>query len=249
MSVSTPPFMIIPAIDLRGGKCVRLQQGDYDRQTTYDGLPVDVAHAWETAGAPLLHLVDLDGAKGGTPRHAEAIAGIAHALHIPCELGGGIRTEADIRLALSWGVRRVILGTVVAEAPERAEGWVKTFGAEAIVAGLDARDGKIALRGWLEDSRISVIELARHLAAEGVRRFIYTDINTDGMFTGPNLEAVARLCDAVPAAKVIASGGVGSAEHVHQLCALRRANLEGVIVGKALYDGRVTYADLLAAAK
>ncbi len=238
---------IVPAIDLRGGRCVRLQQGDYERQTTYDANPVDMVRAWEDAGAELIHIVDLDGAKDGHPVHLELIRQMTAATDTPCELGGGIRTFDDVRACLDAGISRVILGTAIIESPELTKRLLSELDPAAIVAGLDARNGKIAVRGWLEDSTIDVVELAVSLVDQGVRNIIYTDISTDGMFTGPNVNGTKRLCEACPAAQIVASGGVGNADHVRGLAALEAENLYGVIVGKALYDQRVSFAELAAA--
>jgi phosphoribosylformimino-5-aminoimidazole carboxamide ribotide isomerase len=242
-------FQIIPAIDLRHGRCVRLEQGDYDRQTVYDGSPIDMAQTWERLGAPLIHLVDLDGAKAGHPVNLATIERICQAVKCPCELGGGIRSLRDIEDALRVGVKRCILGTVIAENPSHASALLEDIAAEDLVAGLDARGGKIAVRGWLESSGREALDLARELFDHGLRQFIYTDIQTDGMFTGPNLAELRKLCRAVPGADVIASGGIGTPEHIRQLVELGEPNLVGVIVGKALYDGRVTYEQLVAAAR
>ncbi len=236
---------IIPAIDLRGGKCVRLQQGDYDRQTVYDASPIDMAKTWEAAGASLIHIVDLDGARAGQPQHLELIAGITAAISTPCELGGGIRKPEDVHACLEAGVARVILGTVLVENPDLATRLIAELDPDKLVAGLDARDGLIAVNAWQRESSVNAVELASRLTAKGFRNIIYTDIATDGMFTGPNLTAVEQLCRAVPDARVIASGGIGSAGHVRALAALGLPNLAGVIVGKALYDRRVSYAELL----
>lgn len=240
-------FKIVPAIDLRHGKCVRLEQGDYDRQTTYDTSPIEMAEQWQALGAPLIHLVDLDGAKAGKPMNLAVIRKICSTVKTPCELGGGIRSIGDIEEALRAGVSRVILGTMIAEHPAHASALLEDFKAAELVAGLDARNGTIAIRGWVEESTVSAIDLARQLVDQGVRQFIYTDIATDGMFTGPNLEELGKLCEAVPEATICASGGVGTPEHIEQLVGLKLKNLEGVIVGKALYDGRVTYEELVAA--
>ncbi len=241
-------LQIVPAIDIRHGKCVRLEQGDYDRQTTYDASPVDMARQFEAEGAPLIHLVDLDGAKAGHPANLATIARVCEAVSTPCELGGGIRSIVDIRDALQAGVSRVILGTLVAEQPSHAAALLEDFASDELVAGIDAREGRVATRGWLEESSVEAIELARELFEHGIRNFIYTDICTDGMFTGPNVEELTSICEAVPEARIIASGGVGSAEHVSLLAGLGLPNLQGVIVGKALYDGRVTYPELVDAA-
>lgn len=241
-------LQIIPAIDIRGGQVVRLQQGDYSRETVYPESPVEMARVWKVAGAPLIHLVDLDGARVGHPVNTPTVAAVCKAAGIPCELGGGIRTKADIATVLHLGVARAVVGTMVVESPDTVAALLEDFGADHLVASLDARDGKVAVRGWAEDTTVDVLELAKRLAAMGVRRVVYTNIRTDGMFTGPDLEGVAALCAAAPPLKVIASGGIGAADHVRQLVALQLPNLEGVIVGKALYDGRCSYDDLLVAA-
>lgn len=240
---------IIPAIDIRGGNCVRLFQGDYAKETIYGTDPAAQAKAWQDAGAEIIHLVDLDGAKAGHPVNLEALEAICKAVTIPCELGGGIRTVEDARKVLDLGISRVILGTVVCDEPKLAETFISQFGSEKIVVGIDAKDGKVATRGWVETSSTDAFELARKLYLFGVSRFIYTDIATDGALCGPSLKSTAELCDLLPDCNVIASGGVSCAKDITDLNALGKANLEGVIVGKALYDGRVTFADLDAVTK
>ena len=237
-------FKIIPAIDLRSGKCVRLEQGDFSRQTTYNDNPLDVAKKWEALGAPLIHIVDLDGAKSGRNGNLNTVAEICSSVSCACELGGGIRTIGSVQNALEIGVSRVVFGTAVATEPRFGSTLVSHFNADCIVAGLDARDGKIATEGWTMGSDKAPVELAQSLFKFGIRQFIYTDISTDGMFTGPNLEGISMLCDAVPEGRFIASGGVGSTEHIERLLNLHKQNLDGVIVGKALYDGRLSYEEL-----
>ena len=240
---------IIPAIDIRGGNCVRLFQGDYAKETVYGTDPAAQAKAWQDAGAEIIHLVDLDGAKAGHPVNLEAIEAICKAVTIPCELGGGIRTVEDAKQVLDLGISRVILGTVACDNPKLAETFISQFGTEKIVVGIDAKDGKVATRGWIETSSTDAFALARKLYLFGVSRIIYTDIATDGALCGPNLKSVANLCDLIPECNVIASGGVSSAKDIADLNALGKVNLEGAIVGKALYDGRVTFADLDTATK
>lgn len=240
---------IIPAIDIRGGNCVRLFQGDYAKETVYGTDPAAQAKAWQDAGAEIIHLVDLDGAKAGHPVNLEAIEAICKAVTIPCELGGGIRTVEDAKAVLDLGISRVILGTVACDNPKLAETFISQFGTEKIVVGIDAKDGKVATRGWVETSSTDAFALARKLYLFGVSRIIYTDIATDGALCGPNLKSVENLCDLIPECNVIASGGVSSAKDIADLNALGKANLEGAIVGKALYDGRVTFADLDTATK
>ena len=234
-------MFVIPAIDLRGGKCVRLLRGDYQKETVYSDDPAAMAVRWRGFGADLLHVVDLDGAKAGHPVNLEAVRAICAAFGAKCELGGGIRTIADIEAAFSAGVARVILGTAACENADFVKEAVRRFGAERVVVGIDARDGKAAVSGWLVDSGIDALGLAAAMADIGVVRFIYTDIATDGALSGPNLPAMAALCAKVPACRVIASGGVSSAADIQGLkdLAARRSNLEGVIVGKALYDGKL----------
>jgi phosphoribosylformimino-5-aminoimidazole carboxamide ribotide isomerase len=241
-------MIILPAIDLRGGKCVRLRQGDYQRETIYADDPAAQARAWAEGGAGIIHLVDLDGAKAGSPANLAAVAAICAAVPVPCELGGGIRSAAHAEAAFAAGAARIILGTAACEDPALVGGMIAAFGPERVVVGIDAKDGRAATRGWLEDSGLDALELAAGFAARGVRRFIYTDIATDGMLSGPNLAAMAAFCDRVPSCRVIASGGIAGKNDVLDLIALRRPNLEGVIVGRALYDGRVTITELAAIA-
>ena len=239
---------LCPAIDLLHGNCVRLFQGDYAKETVYESTPADQAAVWEAAGAPLIHLVDLDGAKTGALTNSDAIQSICARVSIPCELGGGIRTVDDAKRAFDLGISRVILGTAVCDDPKIAEDFVNAFGPEKIVAGIDARDGKVATRGWVETSTVEAASLAKTLFLFGIERFIFTDIATDGALKGPNLPFMRNLCEQLPDCRIIASGGVSSPGDVRGLVSLNCANLEGAIVGKALYDGRTTYAELLTAA-
>lgn len=241
-------MQIFPAIDMRNGRCVRLFRGDYNQETVYGESPADQAEVWQKEGAPLIHLVDLDGAKAGHPVNVESIRRICETVSIPCELGGGIRTEKDAEQVFALGISRVILGTAACENPELTQSFIRNFGAERLVVGIDARDGMVALRGWLETSKVKTLDLARKMADLGVRRIIFTDIATDGAFTGPSIGPTSELCRAVPECRIIASGGVASDEDAARLAALHLDNLEGVIVGKALYDGRTTYKALAAAA-
>lgn len=242
-------FLVIPAIDLRNGRCVRLRQGRADAETVYSDDPVGMARRWQAEGAAYLHLVDLDGAFAGRPAHLPVVRAIAAALSIPVDLGGGLRTDEDLQAALDAKVDRVIVGTRACEHAEDLGRLAARFG-DRLAVGIDARDGRVQTRGWVETTALPAEDLARRVAGAGVRTLIYTDTATDGMLGGPNGEAVARVCRAVgPAARVIASGGVATADHIRQLRDLGCANLIGAIVGKALYDGRVTLAALLAAAE
>lgn len=241
-------MLIFPAIDMRNGHCVRLFRGDYNQETVYGDSPADQAAVWEKEGAPLIHLVDLDGAKAGAPVNVESIRKICETVSIPCELGGGIRSEKDAETVFALGISRVILGTAACENMDLVRSFLRNFGPEKVVVGIDARDGLVALRGWLETSAVKALDLAARMVELGIRRIIFTDIATDGAFTGPSIGPTLKLCQAVPQCRIIASGGVSSDTDVGKLAALKQDNLEGVIVGKALYDGRVTYQALVSAA-
>ncbi|MEI6166291.1 MAG: 1-(5-phosphoribosyl)-5-[(5-phosphoribosylamino)methylideneamino]imidazole-4-carboxamide isomerase [bacterium] len=229
---------IYPAIDLKDGKCVRLRQGLAEAVTVYSTDPVAMARQWAEAGGDWLHVVDLDGAFAGHPVHHEVIKAMAAAISIPLELGGGLRTDADIRQMLEAGVSRVILGTRACADPGALAALVKTFG-DKIAVGIDARNGKVQVKGWVETTDTLAVDLAVKVAAAGVRTIIYTDTATDGMLTGPNLDGVRILCRAVKA-RIIASGGISNCGDIAALAALALPNLDGVIVGKALYEGAVT---------
>jgi phosphoribosylformimino-5-aminoimidazole carboxamide ribotide isomerase len=233
------PFLIYPAIDLKGGKVVRLRQGRADAQTTYSDDPAAVAKRWEDDGARYLHVVDLDGAFEGAPRNWESVKAILSTVQIPVQLGGGLRSRSQIEDAMAMGVTRCVVGTKACESPALVEELAGAFGAH-IAVGIDARDGVVAVKGWTEKTKLSAVEFARQVSGLGVQHVIFTDVSTDGMLTGPNFIAIAGVCDAVDCF-VIASGGVGSADHVRRLRALSEQydNLTGVIIGKALYDGRV----------
>lgn len=239
---------IYPAIDLMKNQCVRLRQGRADEATVYNADPVDQALQWESQGGEYLHLVDLDGAFAGAPRHTRVIADIVEAVNIPVEVGGGLRTDEHVRELLDVGVDRIILGTRALAEPDALRRLVEEFGAR-IAVGIDARGGFVQVKGWVETTGTRAVDLARDVAALGVRTIIYTDTATDGMLKGPNLPGMAAMCDAVPTVSVVASGGVSNVDDIRGLAALKRSNLEGAIVGKALYEGTATLADLLAAAR
>lgn len=238
-------FEIIPAIDIRGGKCVRLLQGDYNRETVYGDDPIAMARKWADAGSPRLHVVDLDGARDGVPVNLEIIRQIAAAIDIPVEVGGGIRTHETIEALLDAGVQRCVLGTAAAKNPDWAEECFAIY-ADAIILGIDARDGKVAVSGWQETSAVKAVDFARAMEEAGCARIIFTDIARDGMLTGPNLEALRTMTEAVKI-PVIASGGVQAAADVALLRQI--PGIEGVISGKALYEGTTTIQELLEAAK
>lgn len=236
---------IYPAIDLKDGKCVRLKQGRADAVTVYSEDPVAMARQWAEAGGDWLHVVDLDGAFAGHPVHGETIKAMASAIQIPVEVGGGLRTDEDIRLMLEAGVRRVILGTRACSDPGALSALVHAFG-DRIAVGIDARNGKVQVKGWVETTETLAVDLAVKVAGLGVGTIIYTDTATDGMLTGPNIPGLQALCRSVQA-NVIASGGISTCADVAALAKLRLPNLEGVIVGKALYEGAVSIPEMKAA--
>jgi phosphoribosylformimino-5-aminoimidazole carboxamide ribotide isomerase len=239
---------IFPAIDLRGEKVVRLEQGRAEAETVYGTDPVAVAESFRAEGASHLHMVDLDGAFTGELKNTHLIAAVAKTSPLYIQVGGGLRTEKAISQTLATGVRRVVIGTRACESLPFVKAVVAQFGAERIAVGIDARNGIVSTKGWTVPSEWTAPDLARAVAGQGVRTIIYTDISTDGMFTGPNLVALRELAAAVPEVAIIASGGVATLEHIRALAALGKA-IDGVIVGKALYDGKLKLADVLAAAK
>ena len=233
---------IIPAIDLRGGKCVRLYQGDYSQETVFSADPVGMARHWQSLGAPRLHIVDLDGAAKGEVCHTAVVAEIARCMDIPLQFGGGIRGLDAVELVLGLGVERVVLGTAAVEdAAFVAEACCRFK--ERIIVAIDAREGFVATRGWREKTELTADELLQQMVDLGVSRFIYTDISRDGTLTGPNYGAIA---EAVAATRrpVIAAGGIASVEHLRRLAGL---GVEGAIVGRALYTGDVNLRKALAA--
>ena len=232
---------IIPAIDIRGGKCVRLYQGDYGQQTTFADNPVEVALQWKSQGARWLHVVDLDGAAVGEPRNAAVVERIIGRSLLLVELGGGIRKEEVAEELLHSGVSRIVLGTAAIEKPELVEKLNRRFG-QAVVVGLDARDGKIAIHGWRKDTVFDVLDLAREMMRIGVKRFIYTDVRRDGTLTEPNFDAIGKLMDRLDV-PVVASGGVARLEHLQRLGEL---GVEGAIIGKALYTGDINLREAIA---
>ncbi|MEG1552087.1 MAG: 1-(5-phosphoribosyl)-5-[(5-phosphoribosylamino)methylideneamino]imidazole-4-carboxamide isomerase [Kiritimatiellia bacterium] len=232
-------MIILPAIDLMNNSCVRLQQGRKEAMTIYSDNPLAQAQAWRAQGAQSLHIVDLDGAFSGYPKHTELITKIIQETHLQVEVGGGLRTDAAVETLMAAGVTRAIIGTRALEEPEALARWVQCYG-DRIAVGIDARDGWVQVKGWVEKSLTSATELAKRVADCGVSTLIYTDIATDGMLGGTNLSAMAEMCDTVPHVKIIASGGVSHPDHVRALRALHRSNLFGAIVGKALYDGTTT---------
>jgi len=229
-------FDIIPAIDLRDGRCVRLVQGDYSRETVYSSDPVAMAKRWEEMGAKRLHVVDLDGAREGEPRNLGVAGKIARALAVPCDIGGGIRSRESARAVLDEGFQRFSIGTRALDA-EFARAIFSEFG-DAAILDIAARGGMVSVEGWQEQTQVSALNLARGLDAVGCRRIIFTDVSRDGALSGPNVEAVRAMAQGVRAS-VIASGGVSQVGDIVALAGLAPLGVEGVIVGKALYDGRL----------
>jgi len=236
---------VIPAIDLLGGKCVRLYQGDYNQASVFNDNPVEVARQFAAEGATRLHVVDLDGAKEGKSVNLSVIEAIARAIDIPVQVGGGLRDRAGVSNLLNTGVNRAILGTVAVEKPELVTQLCREF-PEQIVVGIDARNGRVATRGWLETSEVLATDLAQHMAQEGAAAIIYTDIHRDGTLAGPNMEALRELAESIEI-PVIASGGVSSLSDLLSLSALELIGVTGAIVGKAIYTGDVSLKEALRA--
>ncbi|MBN1190414.1 MAG: 1-(5-phosphoribosyl)-5-[(5-phosphoribosylamino)methylideneamino]imidazole-4-carboxamide isomerase [Dehalococcoidales bacterium] len=226
---------IIPAVDLRNGKCVRLYKGDYSRETVYDENPLNVALQWQSLGAPRVHIVDLDGAAAGEVINLEIIKTIAGAVQVPTELGGGIRSLETITSVLKMGIERVILGTVAVEDPGLVEKACRRY-AESIIVSIDARNGWVSTRGWLQASELKALDLASEMKKLGVKRLIYTDIERDGTLSGPNYRALSDMVEGIDL-PVIAAGGISSLEHLEQL---RKIGVEGAIIGQALYTGNIS---------
>jgi len=232
---------IIPAIDLRDGRCVRLYQGDYDRETVFSDDPLDIALKWQSLGAPRLHIVDLDGAASGEVRNLEIIKNIAKALLIPVEMGGGVRDLATIKALLNAGIERVILGTAAVEDPALVIEACRHF-RESVAVSIDARDGIVATHGWVKVTTRSAAALAKTMVQVGVPRFIYTDINRDGTLTEPNFSAISGMIEAL-GLPVIAAGGIASLNHLKML---QKLGAEGAIVGRAIYTGDINLKQALA---
>jgi phosphoribosylformimino-5-aminoimidazole carboxamide ribotide isomerase len=231
-------MLILPAIDLRGGQCVRLTQGDYARECIYDSDPIRVAKEFQDQGAEWIHVVDLDGAKSGAPQNWESIEGIARSVNIPVEVGGGVRSIETVARLLECGVSRVVVGTKLVQDSELAGQMIGQFG-DRIVAGIDAREGKVAVAGWIEQSSITAVDLAQRMEAQGVKRIILTDIAQDGMLTGPNLDLLRTVSESV-GVPIIQSGGIGTLADLKLLYDIHRFRPEGVIIGRAIYEGKFT---------
>jgi phosphoribosylformimino-5-aminoimidazole carboxamide ribotide isomerase len=232
---------IIPAIDLRDGKCVRLYQGNYNEETVFSDDPLDVALKWQSMGVPRLHIVDLDGAAAGEIRNREIIRNIAKAILVPVQLGGGIRDLETIKMLLKDGIERVILGTAAVEDPGLVIKACENF-RESIAISIDAREGIVATHGWVKSTNQTAVALAKTMAQVGVERFIYTDINRDGTLTEPNFSAIAEMIEAT-GRPVIAAGGIATLNHLKML---KKLGAEGAIVGKAIYTGDINLKQALA---
>ncbi|XXM70873.1 1-(5-phosphoribosyl)-5-[(5-phosphoribosylamino)methylideneamino]imidazole-4-carboxamide isomerase [Lysinibacillus sphaericus] len=237
-------FTIYPAIDMRGGKCVRLIQGDYNQETVYGDSPFDMAKKFADEGAEWIHMVDLDGAKEGSRINDEYVLAVAEKLDAKVQIGGGIRSAKDIEHYLDRGVDRVILGSIAVSNTELVKEWLAKYGGEKIAIGLDAKDGYVATHGWIETSSLKSVDLGKELAEAGAETFIFTDIATDGMLSGPNIEAVAELARET-GKSVIASGGVSSLEDLAALKKYCGQGVSGAICGKSLYTGKFTVAEAL----
>lgn len=238
-------MILYPAIDIKEGRCVRLLQGKEDEKTVYGDNPAQMAEKWCDAGAEFLHVVDLDGAFSGQGKNGEAVQEIVQAAAgVPVQLGGGIRNMEDVEKRFEWGVTRVIIGTAAIANPEFLQEVAKRYPSR-IVAGIDAKDGYVALKGWVELSEISALDLAMQLMEIGIEKCVYTDISKDGMMLGPNLKATLDL-QKESGMDVIASGGIASLEDIR---ALREAGIQGAIIGKALYEGAFTLEEALAESK
>lgn len=233
----------IPAVDLKGGRCVRLRQGRMDDETIFSDDPVAMARRWQDTGAKRLHVVDLDGAVQGVPANADVIKKICTALDIPVQLGGGVRDLDGLAAALDLGVDRVILGTMAAKEPETALEAARRFPGRVVI-GIDAWDGKVAVAGWTETSELDFLEAGKRFDAQGVAAIIFTDISRDGMHSGPNLESTASLCKAV-SVPVIAAGGVHDLDDVKRMLEMEPLGLAGFITGRAIYEGTLDLAQAL----
>ena len=233
-------FEIIPAIDLLDGRVVRLYQGDYNRETIFSTDPIDTAKKWQDLGASRIHIVDLNGAKEGSLHHKNVIDKVVSNLSIPVQLGGGLRTIESVNEILNLGVQRVILGSVIVTNPDLVSDVITKYG-DAIICGLDAKDGFIMVQGWEKSSKSDVFEVVEKLISIGAKRFIYTDISRDGTMEGPNIDSLRTFLATSSPSRVIASGGVSSIKDVLELSTM---GLEGVIIGKSLYSGAIDFTEL-----
>ena len=252
-------FVVIPAIDLLGGQVVRLTQGRYDAVTVYGSSPAEIAQQFERDGATWIHVVDLDGAKSGEPKNLDALRAICGATRCSIQFGGGVRSLPVIERLFELGVKRVVLGTSAIQNPFLAYEAVKAFGQDKIAVAIDVREGKVAVKGWTETEEVPPTEIGKQLRDAGVRWFVYTDILRDGMLTSPNFEAIAQFAQAIRVTgdrgqgsrdvNVIASGGVAEIEHIKRLKVMEPLGVVGCIVGRALYEGKLSLKDALKVAR
>jgi phosphoribosylformimino-5-aminoimidazole carboxamide ribotide isomerase len=234
-------LILLPAIDIRDGKAVRLIQGDYEQETKYDDDPVVAARRWVDGGATWLHIVDLDGARAGEPVNLDQVRRIVAAVNVPVQLGGGLRDSRKVEEAISAGAERVVLGTAAVRDPEMAEAIAAAHG-DRVVASVDARSGKVAAEGWTVESELGTAEVIAELTRRGLRRFVYTPVEVDGLMEGPDLDSLREAAEATDG-QVIYSGGIGSLDDLRAVAGLGVENVEGVIVGRALYEQRFTVAE------
>ena len=240
-------MIIIPAVDIKEGKCVRLLQGRKDDETVYSDDPAAMAFKWERLGARLVHVIDLDGAFSKSPQNIASIRQILHAVDVPIQLGGGIRNEETVQRYLEMGVKRVIIGTEAIRRPAFVKKVCRSY-PNRILVGIDARNGQVAIEGWTQSTQIDAIDLARQFEDCGVAAINFTDIHRDGMQTGPNIEETRRLAEAVEI-PVVASGGVSTIQDIYNLLPLEASGVVGVITGKALYSGSLDFGEALKVAK
>jgi phosphoribosylformimino-5-aminoimidazole carboxamide ribotide isomerase len=238
-------LILFPAIDIRGGRAVRLIQGDYEQETAYDDDPVVAARRWADGGATWLHVVDLDGARAGEPVNLEHVRRIVATVGVPVQLGGGLRDSKKVEEAFSSGAERVVLGTAAVRDPEMAAAIAAVHG-DRVVASVDARSGKVAAEGWTESSELETTEVIGELSRRGVRRFVYTPVEVDGLMEGPDLDSLREVAGATEG-DVLYSGGIGSLDDLRAVAGLGLDNVEGVIVGRALYEQRFSVAEARAA--
>ena len=235
-------MIAIPAIDIRGGKVVRLSQGKYSAETIYSGSPIEMARKWESAGAEMIHIVDLDGAAEGRPVNLEIVKKIASAVNVRIELGGGMRDEESVRKAVDAGVSRIVLGTRALDA-EFLSYVVKEFG-DIIVVGIDASEGSVFTKGWVVKTSSKAVDLARRVESAGVKTVNYTDISKDGMLEGPNIDSVKELLDATKL-DIVLAGGISCIDDIKRLKSIPGRGLSGVIIGKAIYEGRLDLSEAI----
>jgi phosphoribosylformimino-5-aminoimidazole carboxamide ribotide isomerase len=238
-------LILFPAIDIRDGKAVRLVQGDYEQETAYDDDPVVAARRWVDGGATWLHIVDLDGARAGEPVNLDQVRRVVAAVNVPVQLGGGLRDSKKVEEAISAGVERVVLGTAAVRDPEMAEAIAAAHG-DRVVASVDARSGKVAAEGWTVETELDTTELIAELTRRGLRHFVYTPVEVDGLMEGPDLDSLREAAEATDG-QVIYSGGIGSLDDLRAVAGLGLENVEGVIVGRALYEQRFAVAEARAA--